>query len=140
MHLSMKILVPVDGSDASARAAKFAADAARHDGAIVTVLHVYDAPAVAAMGLVALSPTDVKKAQHSLAEGAFAKATAALGDVNAETRTELGNPVHVIVSLAKEYDQIVMGSRGLSTVKELLMGSVSHSVMMLAPCPVTIVR
>jgi universal stress protein A len=37
-------------------------------------------------------------------------------------------------------DLVVMGSRGLSPMKELLIGSVSETVLRHAPCPVTVVR
>jgi nucleotide-binding universal stress UspA family protein len=37
-------------------------------------------------------------------------------------------------------DLIVVGSRGLGRLRELLIGSVSHKVAMLAKCPCLIVR
>lgn len=47
-----------------------------------------------------------------------------------------GDPAHTIVSLAKDRnaDAIVMGSRGLSDIKGLLVGSVSHKINHLAEC------
>jgi len=38
------------------------------------------------------------------------------------------------------YQQIIMGSRGLSEIKGALLGSVSHRVVQLARCPVTLVK
>ena len=47
-----------------------------------------------------------------------------------------------IVGLAEELgaDLIVIGSRGLSGMKRLVMGSVSESVVRHAPCPVLVMR
>jgi nucleotide-binding universal stress UspA family protein len=53
-----------------------------------------------------------------------------------------GLPGQIIVEFVKESDAdlIVMGSRGLSGLKELFLGSVSHYVVQKAPCPVLIVK
>ncbi|MEH7113979.1 universal stress protein [Neobacillus niacini] len=53
-----------------------------------------------------------------------------------------GLPGQMIVEFVKEYDGdlVVMGSRGLSGLKELFLGSVSHFVVQKAPCPVFIVK
>lgn len=61
-----------------------------------------------------------------------------------KTRTFLleGNPGQMIVDFVKQNnaDFVVMGSRGLSGLKELFLGSVSHYVVQKAPCPVLIVK
>ena len=59
-----------------------------------------------------------------------------------ETVVEEGNPAARIIDCAKRenVDLIVLGSRGLSDRKGLLLGSVSHKVNHLAPCSCITVR
>ena len=59
-----------------------------------------------------------------------------------ETRTEEGDPVKGILQVAEQEraNLIVMGCRGLSDLKGLLMGSVSHKVSQLAPCTCVTVK
>ncbi|MGI9387615.1 MAG: universal stress protein, partial [Methyloligellaceae bacterium] len=53
-----------------------------------------------------------------------------------------GNPTDEIVRFAREngFDLIVIGSRGVSDFRGLLLGSVSHKVVQLADCPCLVVR
>lgn len=53
-----------------------------------------------------------------------------------KTVVEDGDPVECILECAnrENADLIVMGTRGLSNLKGVLMGSVSHKVIQLAPC------
>lgn len=137
------VLVPVDGSDGSVKAAAFAADLARGSGAEVVLLHVYDAPAAVAMGLLPVVPADLDDTQAKLAQACLAKAKAAMGDVKVrEHLVEIGDPAERILEVARSqnFSQIVMGGRGLSPFKELLLGSVSERVLRSAHCAVTIAR
>lgn len=63
-------------------------------------------------------------------------------NVAVETLLKLGDYAQVIIDTAdqNDYDLIVMGSRGLSVFKELLLGSVSFKVMHHAKCPVMVMR
>lgn len=63
-------------------------------------------------------------------------------NIRAEYVTAQGDIGETIVkkSAAENYDEIVIGSRGMSNVKELFLGSVSHKVVQLAKCPVVIVK
>jgi len=54
----------------------------------------------------------------------------------------VGDPEEMIIRYAKEMDcdQIVMGPRGLGTVKGLLLGSVANKVMQLSTMPVLLIK
>jgi nucleotide-binding universal stress UspA family protein len=59
-----------------------------------------------------------------------------------EVISATGNAGEEILRAAEreKMDTIVIGSRGLSTASELLLGSVSHNVIHNSKCPVVIVR
>jgi nucleotide-binding universal stress UspA family protein len=140
------ILVPVDGSEGAGRAAAFAARLGAPHDAKLSLLFVYDAPAVVSMGLAGLAGDEaMAKAARESADKAFSAALEAIGDAaKVEPSREIaeGNPTVEILAYAENsnVDLIVMGSRGLSSIEGLVMGSVSERVLRAAPCPVTIVR
>ena len=138
-----KILVPVDGSESSCRAAAFAAELARATASSLTLMHVLNAEFMILPGASALSAEELLAARDSGAEPAFAAArTAIAGELELGIEATIGKPSMEIVRYAKDNDTdlIVMGSRGRSGVEELLLGSVSAQVIHHAPCSVTIVR
>ncbi|WP_082446808.1 universal stress protein [Cytobacillus solani] len=53
-----------------------------------------------------------------------------------------GEPGPTIVDYANKngFDLVVIGSRGLSTLQEMVLGSVSHKVMKRVKCPALIVK
>jgi len=59
-----------------------------------------------------------------------------------ETKIIRGNPGPTIVQYANDhqFDLIVIGSRGLNSLQEFVLGSVSHKVAKRANCSVLIVR
>jgi len=62
--------------------------------------------------------------------------------INPETVHLKGDPAHEILNYAKDTEQelIIIGSRGLRGIKEMMLGSVSHKVSQLSNCPVLIVH
>jgi len=64
------------------------------------------------------------------------------GIATVQERVEEGNPANVIIKIAEQVpaDMIVMGNRGLSDLKGILVGSVSHKVSHLAKCTCVTVR
>ena len=139
-----KIPVPVDGSAQSVLAALWAIQRAGESGGKVTVLHVYEMPAEDAMGLANLPKEEVIALKQSHGEPSFAPVRESLAEAADDVQYEvaIGDPAEEIVSFARHqgYDHIVMGSRGRSLVRELLLGSISESVLHHAPCAVTIIR
>ena len=55
---------------------------------------------------------------------------------------QIGHPVDVILQTARSAHSqlIILGARGLGPVKELMLGSVSHRVLMHAPCSIMIIK
>jgi nucleotide-binding universal stress UspA family protein len=55
---------------------------------------------------------------------------------------EPGDAAQTIVEVAQRRDctRIVMGSRGLGSIGNLVLGSVAYKVLQLAPIPVTLVK
>lgn len=82
--------------------------------------------------------------RKEVAHEAIERALEALKDVSAPLRTRVlsGHPAQTIVRAAQRegVDLLVVGSRGLTGVKAVALGSVSYAVAQLATCPVLIVK
>ena len=139
-----RIMVAVDGSDYSCHAARFAARLARDSSAQLTLFYAYDTPRATSLGLRTLSPGEIERAMDRVSRAAFESAKSAIGDldVKMDQCVSFGDPVSEIVAFADshEVDLIVVGSRGLSQVKGMLVGSVSNRLVHRAHCPVAVVR
>lgn len=135
------ILVLVDGSDFSLNAAKVGSSMADKYSGKLTLLHVVGK---------SFSKTTMPDLELEIAglraegSGILTNALKAIGKSQNEVELVLswGNPLDVILEEVedKSYDLIVMGSRGLGTIRGLLMGSVSERVSKSVKCPVLIVK
>lgn len=135
------ILAPVDGSEFSLNAARVAASIANKYSGKLTLLHVISE------SLSNRSVADLNQGIALLrAEGSriLEAAFDATGKAENEVEKALswGNPMGIILEEVANngYDLIVMGSRGLSPIRGLLMGSVSERITRAATCPVLIVK
>ncbi|GEN35003.1 MULTISPECIES: universal stress protein [Aneurinibacillus] len=145
-----KILVAIDGSEMSDKALEAALSIAKEQGAKVSLLHVGKevvVPPYMVGEMVYISreyDIDFDEAMKKEGEELLgqAKAKAEKQGIETETIYVKGDPARQIVEQAEEngYQLIVIGSRGLSGFKELMLGSVSHKVSQLANCPVLIVK
>jgi len=138
-----KILVAVDGSDQSKLAVKWAATIAGATDASLTLFNVYKLTTTESMELSKLNNGEIAERMQSYGEENFAKVLDVIPDgVDYDTKVVMGQPSEEILDAAEYdgYDHIVMGSRGLSVLEELLLGSVSEKVIRRAHCAVTIIR
>jgi len=136
------VLLAVDGSDHSIHSAKEAGDLARAmKSDILRIVVAFDSvpPYLGEPNLQQAIDARIKEANAILK-----KAQEAVGNIPGEIHTELieGSPAEAIINVARTRGStvIVMGSRGMSTIAELVLGSTSHKVVSHAPCPVLIVR
>ena len=127
------LLVPVDGSEGSARGARYAAELATLADASITLLHI----------VPGADDADLDEDLLAARRGPFAVACDAMGRSIDEVnhRIGYGEPVAAILRVAWEVgaDMIVLGSRGLSPEEDAVTGSVSRRVISQAKCPVLVV-
>jgi nucleotide-binding universal stress UspA family protein len=135
-----KILLAVDGSEHSLRAAAFAGELSKCLGAPVCVVHVVPSRLIAS---AASLPAEYVSIEHlyvsqremlesagdNMVRAAGARVRQAGGEV-AASEVYVGSPAAEIAAAAEtlECDCIVLGRRGLGDVGGLLLGSVSHKV------------
>jgi nucleotide-binding universal stress UspA family protein len=138
------IIVPVDGSEGSQRAARFAARLAKATHSKVNLLHVFPATPNEVIGMASLSREDIEHAEKQAARKAFDKALQAMGEQQQEIEEKVlfGDPAEEIIRYVGEHPDalVVMGRRGLSRMESLLLGSVSEKVVRYASGAVTIVH
>ncbi|MGZ3456151.1 MAG: universal stress protein [Polyangiales bacterium] len=139
MALFRHILVATDFSECSARAVELAIETAKAFHAELTLVHAWELSAGAYTGVefatLELIRTIGDAAQRQLAEALAAVQTRFPG---AKAMLREGNPKQEILRAAEEIgaDQVVIGTRGRTGAKRLLMGSVAERVV--RACPVAV--
>jgi nucleotide-binding universal stress UspA family protein len=149
------ILLAVDGSKHSSSAIHAAADLAQAFHSEVVVVHARQIimstalfgadpigmPMIAAEGQMALVEQDFDADARHLVD----RVTQAFADLHVKARGEVvsgRSAARLILGAADDCDAdlIVIGSRGLSDLTGLLLGSVAHQVVQYANCPVLVAR
>ena len=132
------VLVPVDFSEPSELALKYARHLARTFGARLQVLHVMENQFLRPM---ANDPHVVEASIARRLEERISEEDRRTLHVVAVTRRS-DAPADEIVKYATDHDinLIVMGTHGRVNVAHMLMGSVAEKVVRTAPCPVLTVR
>jgi nucleotide-binding universal stress UspA family protein len=132
------ILAATDFSETAEAALDWASELARLQGARLELVHAVNVPA-SLPGFVPPGPVFDEEV-HSAAQSRLAEAAVRLREAGGEISTHLGigTPSQVILSRAEQLQAaaIVMGTRGLTGLRHLLLGSTTERVMHRAPCPV----
>jgi len=134
-----KILLSVDGSEESSRAVQATMELAKLAGSDVLVFHVLEREASRG----GVFEMEVPEA----AQEAVDDAVRTLKDAGVSVRGEIkrgiyGRVAGDLLDEARAFGAgvIVMGSRGLTDLSGMLLGSVAHKTIHLAECPVLVVR
>lgn len=140
-HRRGRIVVGVDGSDASKDALRWAARQAGMTGVRLETVMAWHVP-VAAYGAPVMPPDGYDfepEARRTLAE-AIRDVLGEHPAVEVATVVVEGHPAPELLHAAADADLLVVGSRGHGAFTGMLLGSVSEHCVAHAPCPVVVVR
>lgn len=134
------IVVGVDGSSHASAALDFAFAEASVRGSAIRAAFVWKQPYAGGFEPgYGLFVETLAQSNRDLVENALAPRRARYPDVRVTGEVFDGHPVSVLSSLAADADLLVVGTRGMGSVRSALLGSVSHGVLHHARCVVAVV-
>jgi nucleotide-binding universal stress UspA family protein len=137
------IVVGIDGSESSLRALTWAAVQAAGQRRGLTLAHAMLPPDSAWIDQTAMTtwsrPRATTESDAALAE-ARKVAERYAGDVEVHEYVRVGDPRDILLTLAEDAAELVIGSRGRGPVRSLLLGSVGVTLSRHTPCPVVVHR
>ncbi|HEV7784108.1 MAG TPA: universal stress protein [Thermoanaerobaculia bacterium] len=140
------ILAATDFSETASSALSWAAELARQQGARLELVHAITIPP-SIPGYLPPTRLDFSEELRKAAEARLAEAQAGLAalagrEVEVTTFLDVGTPSQVIVQRAESLNAraIVIGTRGLTGLRHLLLGSTTQRVVHAAHCPVLTVH
>jgi nucleotide-binding universal stress UspA family protein len=141
-----KILCPVDFSENARKAVAAAKEYAARFGADLRLVHVIPSYLIKEKWGMwnKIGSADRKKFDAAMQAEAESGLEALCRECGLAGKGEVlqGNPSEKIATLAINggYDLVAMGSRGLSRVRSVLIGSTTDALLKTSPCPVLIVH
>ena len=136
-----RVLIPVDGSDSSKNAAKYAAHLVNARNPKLYLLNVWEPVNMTIGGEMAEKLREEEQAKSMALLEEYKKLLEPCG-LEVELIARSGRPDYVILNVQDELncDLIVISSRGLSVLENDIMGSVVTRVLEGATCPVLVTR
>lgn len=143
--LIKKILIPIDFSDYSKAALKYAVSFSKIFDAELILIYVVEPviyPPDFSMGQVALPTVDLDLNTRAKEELDKLVKTEINSTLKARTIVRTGKPFIEIIEYAKEedIDLIIISTHGHSGVEHILFGSTAEKVVRKSPCPVLTLR
>jgi nucleotide-binding universal stress UspA family protein len=143
--MRIKLLVAVDGSANALRAVRYAIELAKENGSVsVHLVNAHEEPRVYGEIAVYVTPEKMAELQRQAAEGALEEAERLIRQAAVPyTREILVGPVAAVIAKRADElgcDTIVIGTRGMTAIGNLLMGSVATRIVHFAHVPVTLVK
>lgn len=140
-----KVLVPIDFSDYSKSALKYAVNFAKSFSAEVILIYVVEPiiyPPDFSMGQIAMPSINTEWDERAKDELAKLAKNEITGVNSVKTIIKTGKPFVEIIETAKEenVDLIIIATHGHSGVEHILFGSTAEKVVRKAPCPVLTLR
>lgn len=140
----LKILLPVDGSEASLDAVRHALLLCANGLSARFVLANVQEPANLYELVTAHDPDVLRQVSSGAGAHQLEAAEALLRAAGAQWEREIasGDPAHVLAEMIERHgiDAVVMGARGIGAARSAVAGSVSHWLLTHGPVPVTVVR
>ena len=136
----MKILLATDGAVYSEEATKFLTNLTFSSDDEITILHVIGW--VPPKGDIERYYAGLKELKREIAPKIIESAANILQSVNAKIRTAFGegDPDKSIIDAAANADLVVMGEKGVMSIKSLFIGSVTRSVAINSPKSVFVIK
>jgi nucleotide-binding universal stress UspA family protein len=136
------IVVGIDGSAAADAALDFAAAMAERTGQPIRAIHAWQEPPV---WMDAQVPDDeyldfLEKMYALILDDSLAAFTARNPGLRLQRRLVRGSPQAALLEAAEDAALVVVGNHSLRGLRRFLLGSVSRSVVINAPCPVAVVH
>jgi nucleotide-binding universal stress UspA family protein len=135
--MTYKIVAGVDGSDHSRAALLWSLDQARCHSGEVTALFAWQVPFLSFPG--AFDREELEKIAKDFLVETVSEIVPAPG-VPLHTIVAEGEPTESLVEASRQADLLVLGIRGRSPFKGLLLGSVSQGAAATAHCPVVLIK
>lgn len=141
-----KIMVAIDKAEITKKLLDATIEIARNKQTQVTLVNVVSQEFVS-NGMTYVPENFLEELLNEMEKASLeqlqqAKSKLESAGINPETVHLKGDPAHEILNYARDTEQqlIIIGSRGLRGIKEMMLGSVSHKVSQLSSCPVLIVH